>query len=85
MSEKKKLTYTKAIRELEQIINEVETERIDVDALTEKVKRAADLIKYCKGNLRTTEEEVKKALSEIQEKPEEVAPGETEDAETEPF
>ena len=68
MSEKKKLTYSKAIKELESIVYDIETENIDVDALTEKVKRATDLIKFCKRSLRTTEEEVKKALTEIEEK-----------------
>jgi exodeoxyribonuclease VII small subunit len=85
VSEKRKLNYTKALRELEQIINEIETESIDVDALTEKVKRATYLIKFCKGSLRTTEEEVKKALSEIEEKPVEEVSEEREDTDAEPF
>ena len=85
MSEKKKLNYTKAISELEQIINEIETESIDVDVLTERVKRAAYLIKFCRGNLRTTEEEVKKALSDIDEKQAEELSEEREDADTESF
>ena len=84
MSEKKKITYAKALQELEEIIRAVETESIDVDVLAEKVKRATYLIKFCKGSLRTTEEEVKKALSEIEEKPE-GEPGEPEDTDTEPF
>jgi len=71
MNHKKKLTYSQAIEELEQIINDIDTENINVDVLTEKVKRATALIKFCKGNLRTTEKEVKKALSEIEEKSEE--------------
>jgi len=73
MSERKKLTYSHAIQELEEIIRGIETESIDVDVLTERVKRATHLIKFCKNNLRTTEEEVKKTLSEIEEKPEEEA------------
>ena len=85
MSEKKKLNYTKAISELEQIINEIETESIDVDVLMERVKRAAYLIKFCRGNLRTTEEEVKKALSDIDEKQAEELSEEREDADTESF
>jgi exodeoxyribonuclease VII small subunit len=68
MSEKKKLTYSQAINELEMIINDIESESINVDVLTEKVKKAAYLIKFCKVSLRTTEEEVKKALSEIEDK-----------------
>lgn len=70
MSSKKKLTYSQAIEELEQIINDIESENINVDILTEKVMRAAYLIKFCKVSLRTTEEEVKKALLEIEDKPE---------------
>ncbi len=85
MSEKKKLNYTKALKELENIVGEIEAESVDVDALTEKVKRAAYLIKSCKENLRATEEEVKRALSEIEDKPEDGA-GTTPDApENEPF
>ena len=79
MSNKKRLTYAQAIQALEQIINEIETESINVDVLTEKVKRATFLIKFCKGSLRTTEEEVMKALSEIEEKPGEEEPETTED------
>jgi len=70
MAEKKKLTYSQAIGELEKIINEIEAESVDVDVLAEKVKRATYLIKFCKSNLRTTEEEVKKVLSEMEEKSE---------------
>lgn len=69
------MTYSQAIEELEKIINDMESENINVDVLTEKVKRASHLIKFCKGSLRTTEEEVKKALSEIDEKQEEDGSG----------
>ncbi len=68
MRPNKKLSYTQAIDELEGIIEDIETENIDVDALARKVKRAAYLINFCKNNLRNTEEEVKKTLSEIDEK-----------------
>ena len=47
----------------------IETESIDVDALARKVKRATYLINFCKSNLRKTEDDVKKILSEIEEKP----------------
>jgi exodeoxyribonuclease VII small subunit len=77
MAEKKKLTYSQAIGELERIINEIEAESVDVDVLSEKVKRATYLIKFCKSNLRTTEEEVKKVLSDIEENPETELPSDT--------
>lgn len=66
MSRNKQLTYSLALTELEDIITEIESEEINVDILAEKVKRAAYLIKFCKGRLRNTEEEVKKVLSEIE-------------------
>ncbi len=66
MSKSRQLTYSLALTELEEIISEIESEEINVDILAEKVKRAAYLIKFCKGRLRDTEEEVKKVLSEIE-------------------
>lgn len=67
MSKSRQLTYSHALRELDEIIGSIESEEINLDTLTEKVKRAAYLIKFCKGRLRSTEEEVKNVLSEIGE------------------
>ena len=67
MSKSKQLTYSLALTELEEIISAIESEEINIDTLAEKVKRATYLIKFCKGRLRNTEEEVKKVLSEIEE------------------
>lgn len=69
MSKSKQLTYSQALTELEQITGEIESESIDVDTLTEKVKRTAYLIKFCRERLRNTEEEVKRVLSDIEDKP----------------
>ncbi len=71
MSKTKQISYSRALSELEKIIAEIESEETDLDVLSEKVKRAAALIKLCRAKLRSAEEEVKKALSEIEEKPEE--------------
>ena len=64
---KKELTYGEAVEELERIITEIEEESVDVDALTEKVKRATFLIGFCKDRLKDTEVEVQKALSGLEE------------------
>ncbi len=69
MSKAKQMSYSRALSELEKIIAEIEAEETDLDVLSEKVKRAASMIKLCRAKLRATEEEVKKALSEIEEKP----------------
>ena len=69
--------YREAIEELEGIVSQIENEQIDVDTLTEKVKRATYLIKLCKTRLRTTEEQVKDVLSELEQ--------EDKDQDIEPF
>lgn len=68
MAKNRQVTYSQALSELEKIISEIESEEVDVDVLAEKVKRASYLIKFCTTRLRSTEEEVKKALSEVGEK-----------------
>ena len=60
MSEK--INYTEAFEELQQIVSEIEQGEISVDQLSEKVKRAALLIKICRAKLSTTEEDVNKIL-----------------------
>ncbi len=59
--------YTEAFEELRRIVAEMETGGITIDELSEKVKRAALLIKICKTKLTTTEEEVSRILKELEE------------------
>ncbi len=59
--------YKDAIEEIEAIVGEIENETVDVDVLTEKVKRAASLIKNCRKKLKKTEDEIKKVLKEFDE------------------
>jgi exodeoxyribonuclease VII small subunit len=60
-----KLTYSEAKKELEAIVAAIESGELDVDALTEKVKRASELIAFCKEKLTKTDEELQKILEEI--------------------
>jgi exodeoxyribonuclease VII small subunit len=64
MSEK--INYTAAFEELQRIVSEIEQGEISVDELSEKVKRAAQLIRICKTKLTTTEEDVNKILKELE-------------------
>lgn len=64
MSKNRQPTYSQALTELEKIVEEIESEDVDVDALADKVKRATFLITFCKSRLRSTEEELKEVLSE---------------------
>jgi len=63
MSEKQ--NYTKAFKELQTLVAEIELGEISVDELSAKVKRAAELIKFCKAKLSNTEEDVNIILKEL--------------------
>ena len=62
----KKLTYSAALEELENIIQEIENEEISIDDLSVKVKRASTLLKFCKEKLRSTEGDINAILEEIE-------------------
>jgi exodeoxyribonuclease VII small subunit len=59
-------TYTEAFEELQKIVSEIENGQISVDELSDKVKRATELIRICKVKLTTTEENVNKILRDIE-------------------
>ena len=59
---KKKLTYTEAVAEIEQILARLRGEQIDVDTLSAEVKRATELIAQCKAQLTDVETAVKESL-----------------------
>ena len=56
------LKYEKAIQKLEDIVEKIESEEIDVDELSDKVKEAVELIKVCKTKIQKAELEVKKVV-----------------------
>lgn len=58
--------YAEAFDELQRIVSEIEEGQISVDELSEKVKRAALLIKICKAKLTSTEEDVNKILKDLE-------------------
>ncbi|WP_230406371.1 exodeoxyribonuclease VII small subunit [Flavobacterium fluviale] len=57
------LTYEAAAKELALIAKEMEDESISVDELAAKVKRASELIEFCQAKLKSTEAEVAKIIS----------------------
>jgi len=63
---KKKINYRNAITEIQEIIQQIEDEELDVDELSDKVKRVSELLKICKEKLHNTEQEVEKILNEIE-------------------
>ena len=69
-----KITYSEAWEELKKIVDDIESGQITVDDLSEKVSRAAFLIRICKEKLQTTEEDVNSILKELEEDDEPQAP-----------
>jgi len=63
---KKELSYNTAVNEIEEILQQIENEELDIDLLTDKVKRVSYLLKYCKKKLHQTEQEVEKILDNIE-------------------
>lgn len=63
----KKVTYQEAINEIDEILAKIENEELDVDELSDKVKRVSGLIKLCKDKLHKTEVEVENILKEMEE------------------
>lgn len=63
--DEKKMSYAQAKEELEKIVSAMESGQLDVDALTEKVKRASELIAFCKEKLTKTDTQLQKILEEI--------------------
>lgn len=67
MSVKEKLTYKQALIELEDILNRIENSNLEVDQLSEKIKRASFLLKSCKQMLRSAEEVANTILNNIED------------------
>lgn len=72
--------YAEAAAELDAILEEIETGEADVDVLSAKVARAAELIRACREQLTRTELEVRKVVEELaaEEETAEGAEGSTE-------
>ena len=60
----KEIKYEAAYAELQSIVNKMENDELDIDQLSEQLKRAQELIKLCKDKLAKTDEEIKKILAE---------------------
>jgi exodeoxyribonuclease VII small subunit len=62
---KKTFSFTEAVAEIEKILQKIESGILDVDKLSEEVKRASELIKQCQKKLRTTEEEINSIFKDL--------------------
>lgn len=68
---KKSETYAQAYAEVQKILEGLDQGDIDVDDLSEKVKRAAELIDFCQKRLRESELQVKRVMEKLEKPAEE--------------
>ena len=59
------LTYTQAMKQLEEITAHLQEPNCDIDLLRDYTKQALTLLKFCKARLTQTDEELKKLLAEL--------------------
>ena len=59
----KDIKYEAAYAELQAIVRKMENDELDIDQMSEQLKRAQELIKFCKDKLTRTDEEIKKILA----------------------
>ena len=57
------MKYEAAMAELQSIVRKMENDELDIDQMTEQLKRAQQLIKLCKDKLNKTDAEIKKILT----------------------
>ena len=59
--------YADAMRELEDILEELEGDALDVDVLADRVRRASELIKLCRGRITRAQDDVARIVADLEE------------------
>ena len=60
------MSYTEAINRLNEIMQQMESGELDVDALTETLKEARQLLAFCKEKLHNIDQDVQKIMDAAQ-------------------
>ena len=58
------MKYEEAMKRLEQIVSDIENNKLDIDLISDKIKEAQELIKFCKDKLYKTDKEIQKLLED---------------------
>lgn len=77
------MTYREAIEELETILRALETDAVDVDDLTTRVERSAELIRLCRHKLRHAEASLDRVFDSLDEEEDDGAAADGNDDEEE--
>ncbi len=58
--------YADAMRELDEILEELERDDLDVDVLAARVQRASELIQLCRGRIARAQADVDKVVTDLE-------------------
>lgn len=60
-------SYSIALKELQEILNELESVQVDIDQLTKKVERANVLLQKCQTRLTSTQIQIENIIETLNE------------------
>lgn len=66
---KTEISYKDAVKEIEEIISKIESGELNVDQLTDKVKRVSLLLEICRKKLKIVDEEISRIIEGMKEDP----------------
>ena len=58
----KDIKYEEAVRQLEKIVDKMESGELDIDSMAAQLKKAQELVKLCKDKLTRTDADIQKLL-----------------------
>lgn len=58
----KDIKYEEAVRQLEKIVDKMESGELDIDSIAAQLKKAQELVKLCKDKLKRTDADIQKLL-----------------------
>ena len=57
------MKYEEAMRQLQEIVRKMENDELDIDQMSDQLKKAQELIIICRDKLTKTDEEIQKLLN----------------------
>ena len=54
----KDIKYEEAVRQLEKIVDKMESGELDIDSMAAQLKKAQELVKLCKDKLKRTDADI---------------------------
>ena len=69
--------YAAMMKELEQILDQLESDSIDVDELSARVRRASELIRLCRQRLVDSQTEIEQVVADLDVLEEDAEKGDT--------